>query len=79
LFGKTSLSADKMADKDNQDNEDAEDAAQAERIRWLRLENTRLRGIKAASDIVLAEVRAEEEQMRINLQNLQGPPPPPPL
>jgi hypothetical protein len=65
---------DKMEDKQTQANkkaeevaraaEDAEDAAQAERIRLLRLENTRLLGIKAASDFVL--------------MNLQGPPPPPP-
>jgi hypothetical protein len=63
-----------MEDKHTQDNEAnkkaekvpraAEDAAQAERIRLLRLENTRLLGIKAALDKVL--------------MNLQGPPPPPP-
>jgi hypothetical protein len=50
-----------------------EDAARLERIRLLRLENDRLTAVKAASDLELARLTAERDQLQ---RNLQGPPAP---
>jgi predicted AAA+ superfamily ATPase len=50
-----------------------EDAARIERIRLLRLENDRLTAVKAASDLELARLTAERDQLQ---RNIHGPPAP---